>query len=390
MTFYAVPKVMNDQIVQNMSPRNIFYFKKSHKPLFLPTHDMMKGLILGSRMTLIPEENQLSFESVNEAKQYWIKNRRKFKFQHQCKIANKTTTLGRAILSDYFGKDIDAYLSDIKADGLNAKNIVVLYSMLEDFEDRPDRILKIQEFALQVSTLSGSTALTVDQMYFGFDNIHLDEIKSVMSNDMLSHNEKEVKVREIYSDYAKEMTNKLITSRPEVKTALEDTARAKVDQWTDMAFVTLNIDTTGDFHVGTSTIANGMNPTDYTHLAIENRATQDIKTAATPESGYTTRQFVFLATNYSFSAGEDTKNKGILIPECDALGRTRMDGSIVEKSNSKDLIRVRSIIGSTLKDQFAVTKDMLPRMFKYADGARVGMSMMSSLTEQLTQAGLVA
>ena len=279
MCFYAVPKIMNDQITQNMSPRNIFYFKKSHKPLFLPTHDMMKGLILGSRVTLIPEENQLNFESVDKAKQYWIKNRRKFKFQHQCKIANKTTTLGRAILSDYFGKDIDAYLSDIKADGLNAKNVIILYSMLEDFDDRPDRILKIQEFALQVSTLSGSTALTVDEMYFGFDNKNLEEIKAIMNNDLLSHEEKEVKVRELYSQYVKAMTDELVSTRPEVKTALEDTARAKVDQWADMAFVTLNIDTTGNFSVGTSTIANGMNPTDYTRLAIENRATQDSKAA---------------------------------------------------------------------------------------------------------------
>ena len=105
------------------------------------------------------------------------------------------------------------------------------------------------------------------------------------------------------------------------------------------------------------------------------------------QSGYVTRQFIYLASEYYFNAGEDKENSGIILKGSEAIGRTKLDGSIVDKSDADNLVKVRSIVTSTLSSG-VITGDMLPKMFDYKVGSRVGMSLISSLTEGLTQSGL--
>lgn len=380
MTYYSIPKKMNSEIVEPLSPRNIFYFKKNHKPLYTPTHEMMHGLILASKVQ-IPDSLDTfdSFEELNNYK----KTHRDFKYQTLVMLEGEKTTLGREILSKLFDKDINAYLGGI-TNNINASNCTQLYEQLSDKEDRLDRIQKIQEFCLKLTTLSGSTAPRISELYVGIDHKYIDKIRDIENNESLDQKTKDVTIRNIYEEFQKDLVSRL----PEdIKTMVTEASRAKLEQLRDMTIQQLNIGPEGKFNLSDTTLVSCMAPLDYKNHAIENRAVQDIKQLSVPMSGYVTRQFNYLASEYIFSEGLDEENRGIDITEKEAEGRTKTDGEIIERSKSDKITKARSIVTSTLPVG-VITKDMLTNKFNYKEGSKVGMSMISSLTESLTQSGL--
>lgn len=381
MTYYSIPKKMNEMMVSAMSPRNIFLYKKNHKPLYTPTHEMMHGLITASKVS-VPDKLE-SFDSLQDLKDY-KKMHRDFKYQTQVLLNGQKTTLGREILSDLFDKDINAYLGDNFKGNINSENCLFLYEQLRDKPDRLDRIRDISEFALKVTTLSGLTAPKISELYLEIDKKYLDKIKAIENDDSLDQKTKDSTIRTIYEEFQKVELARI----PEgIKTMVTESSRAKVNQLRDMAVQQLNVGPDGKFNLTETTLVGCMAPLDYKNHAIENRAVQDIKTLSVPMSGYVTRQFSYLASEYVLVDGEDEKNEGIYLKESEAEGRTRINGTVVGKSRSNDLVKVRSIITSTLGPN-KITLDMLSNIVNYPKGSKVGMSMISSLTETLTQSGL--
>jgi hypothetical protein len=395
-SFYAVPDNKTEKIIEVMSPKNLYYYKKSHSHLFTPSHEIMSGLIIASRISM-PEDGELhQFDSIEDAKLY-RKSHRKFTYQTKCIINDKETTLGRAILSDLFNCNIEEKLNDGKIN-LTSKEIPELYDKLDDLDDRLNRIQQIQEFALNVATISGGTAPRLSELHAHLDSSYLDEIKSIEASEFLTDKEKDVKIREIYDKFMKDCeTGKDENGNPrianELKMQISDSSRAKISQLLNIVTQQLNVGPDGIVHVGDTTLIGGMSPTDYFRHAIENRVTQDIKTSAVPRSGYTTRQLVYLGTPYQFSDSYDEKNKGIELELYKCSGRTRLDGSVITQeeakhANKEEMVTVRSIVTSTHPDLNIVTKDMISQDFKWREGANVGISLLSSLTEGLTQSGL--
>lgn len=381
MSFYALPKTSNAEFLEVMSPKNLIYFKKNHEPIFMPTHEIMQGLIFASKV-IIPE-NLETFDSLEDANQFRRKNRN-FKWQTLFWYQGNQTTLARERLSELFGKDINSYLENFN-NTLNSKNLIPLYSGLADFEDRTDRIQKIQEFALNIATLSGATAPKLSQLYADVSSEILDQIKVIEADKYLSDTEKYVKVQDLYTAYAKEQEDKFDES---VKLTIKESSRSKVSQLLNIVLPQMNVGPDKDTTVSQTRLIEGMNPRDYTSLAVENRAVQDIKVSAVPLGGFLTRQFAFLSMSYYYSAGKDETNPGIFMPMKEAIGRTLTNGDIVKPNKSDELVKVRSIITSTLKNPDVISSDMIPNIFNYKDESRIGLSMMTSLTEGLTQAGL--
>lgn len=380
MAFYAVPKPMNDMMNETMSPRNVFLYKKNHAPLYMPTQEVMHGLIQASKVILVDKPE--TFDSIVDIVKY-KKEHKDFKYQTHCILNGKETTLGRELLSEYFDKDINSYLGGFK-NNIDAKNISWLYEQLRDKEDRVDRIRKIQEFALKITTLSGMTATRLSEMYLGIDQEFLDKMKEIENNPNLDRKAKEVSCRKIYEEFVKKELNMI----PEnIRVAINESSRAKVASLRDMAIPQFTVGPDGNFHITKTSLVDGLSQQDYIHHAIEKRSLQDIKQSAVPQSGYVTRQFTYLASEYIFADGEDKDNPGILVPKNKARGRTTVEGKIVESSGSDELVRVRSIITST-KKRGIITGDMVTNLFNYKVGSRIGMSMVSSFTEHLTQAGL--
>lgn len=98
-----------------------------------------------------------------------------------------------------------------------------------------------------------------------------------------------------------------------------------------------------------------------------------------------------MTNTLTFHEGEDPDNPCILLPRYRAVGRTAPNGkryTAVTKKNEEDLVEVRSII-TKYKDKTTVTPDLLsPKNSDFTDGAAIGASFGTSLTESMTQGAL--
>lgn len=99
----------------------------------------------------------------------------------------------------------------------------------------------------------------------------------------------------------------------------------------------------------------------------------------------------FLTNNYTYHEGSDPDNQGILIPRYRAVGRMAPNGkryTAVSRKNEDDLVEVRSII-SKVVDKNTVTPDLLSlQNSDFSDGAALGASFGTSITEAITQGAL--
>ncbi len=113
-----------------------------------------------------------------------------------------------------------------------------------------------------------------------------------------------------------------------------------------------------------------------------------------PTSGSLTRQISFVLNNFVYHEGEDKDNPGLLIPRYKALGRTAPSGEVYPmsyagKPDENDLVPVRSIVTKNKGDLNTVTPDLIGKKFyDLTDGAAIGYSFATSLTEGTTQAAL--
>lgn len=382
MSFYVINDSATDYVVERMSPKNMIYYKKSLDPMFVPNHEVMNGLIIATK--IINNENILEFDTIDDA--LIARNKRQIRYQTIIKLADKDdkqTTLGRYILSELFGVDLDIALDGI-TNSITSKNIIPLISKLSDYEDRTERLQKIQEFALKVVTITGASAPKLSELYAPISEEFSKQIREVFDSTVMTESEKSLKARLIYTDYIKNELNSLDS---DLVIKINESSRAKLEQVIAITRVQLNVGVNKEVTVSNSTIAGGMIPRDYERHAIENRGTQDIKVQSVPLSGNLTRQFVYLAQEYTFTEVVDENNTGIFVNAKDAIGRTSMDGTVITKVPSEPQVRVRSILGDS-KNERVIRIDEISRLITHSDNDNLGISMMSSLTEGITQGAL--
>ena len=96
----------------------------------------------------------------------------------------------------------------------------------------------------------------------------------------------------------------------------------------------------------------------------------------------------FLAQGLEFhKESKDPKNIGILLPHNRCEGRTTIDGKTVRKSDSKKLIRVKSV--AVTKESYICPEHISRTVFDPETTSEAfGLRAATSLTEQMTQAGL--
>lgn len=103
------------------------------------------------------------------------------------------------------------------------------------------------------------------------------------------------------------------------------------------------------------------------------------------------RQLSFLTNNFTYHEGEDKDNPCILLPRYRAVGRVAPNGkrySAVTTKKEDDLVEVRSIV-SKVTDRNTVTPDLIStHNADFTDGAAIGTSFGTSVTEAITQGAL--
>lgn len=92
-------------------------------------------------------------------------------------------------------------------------------------------------------------------------------------------------------------------------------------------------------------LMTGVNTFEYFTTSYGARKSMADKKMATPTSGYLARRLVNVTRDFYISVKDCGNNEeGIILRKCDAVGRTDLNGELIQKNKSQDYIKVRSPI----------------------------------------------
>lgn len=368
-----------------MSPRYHVRYKKSFDNIFVPSQETLLGIVLASRVSMVDNPKEYSsFESLEEA---YMKA--DIRVSEQVNLNGKLTTFGKEKLNTIMKVDIDIVLGndggkDYKC--INASNIQQVVKTFDEDPQRVEMLKELQDFGLMVATFSGTTLPSVMDMYKGISSSRVEEMQAVESDPNISKEQKVVRIMSIYKEYMRESTEAI---SDEMNGRIELSTKMKAGSLLRMTTKQAYISTTGEINLTNSSLIESMSQNDYENAAIDARSTQGIKVNAVPQAGYFARQCNLAGSSVVYTEVPNPQSKGILIPMNRAKGRTRIDGSIVPKSDSKDLVEVQSVVTDMVLP-LKLAKNMVDHKSYSLDteGFAVGMSFMSSFSEKLTQGGL--
>lgn len=383
LNFFAIPNELKDYAVENASPKNMIYYEKDHSFLFKFNHESLNGVIISSKCILQDEEPKkfISFDDVQAAF-----DNSDIEVDTAIEFDNKITSYGRIKIGKIINADLDVILGENVP--FNAKNVSVLYGLLSKYdpETRVSMFQKLQEFVLEMVYLSGETTLKLEEVYQELPEEFINEIKEIMNSDEYTTEEKMMYIQERHENFLRDYINGMDSG---VRLRIEESSRMKINAYIEMNTPQILYGANSSVSVSEGTLINGLTEAEYVSHALNNRKLLELKFKAVPTSGYLTRQLTTLGEKLILRKGDDPENEGILLPRNRVEGRTLIDGAKVGKSNSDELVRVRSILSST-KDY--LTQDMIStfnRVIFDQDGIdHKGVSFMMALTESSTQKGL--
>jgi len=363
------------QILTDLSPRNLWYYEKNLKPIFVPTDEILYGLYLATLVQ--PKSKKLrSFESFSSLEQAYEKN----SIEHDDLILfeERETTYGREKISNILGINLDSVLGPgVPIDANNISNII---SMLYAKADRVERLKELQNFGSKVVTDIGLPSLSLKSLYGPVKDKRIQSILSSSDSEDL----KAQKIHELFADIIQDHIKKLPDNN--IETLIKSSGRIKMSQLKEIMSSSV-IKTDKGLYVDSSSLVEGKTEAAYVTHAMENRKILAVKRESTPISGYNTRQLIISCMDYVYSKERKSQDSiGILLPRNKAEGRTLLNGTIVKASKADDLIRVKSFINSKVKKVYA--DEISTKFVTIKDGSYIGIAFAQGITESLTQSAL--
>lgn len=359
-------------------------YPTDNQPIYKPKHEILHGLsictkMLGDNLESIPQ--YVSFDDMQadfDQDIIWVND--------LVQLGDKTTSYGREKIADILG--INSLDDLMGKDRITAKNIYKIYEILNAFdgETRMQKIHEMEQFALEMVTLDGSTTLPLSQIYYEVPDEYKNRIKEIIDSDQ-SESSKIRDAEELYSEMVADMMSK--HTKEEIDN-INDTDRAKMSAIQSMMIPQFMIDNKGKLRFAENPLADGMTEDDLMYHAAQNRELLSVKADMTPLGGFLTRQLVELGRKVVMLNKTDDENPGLLIPRKLAEGRTEVTtGRILPKSDSDELVAVRSILTTNLP---YATPDMFNSNIEFSfdrDGKNyIGLDWMTELSSAMTQSAL--
>jgi len=381
MSFFLVPKQFNDLVDKNASPKTQLRYESTGDFIWQPNQEMLYGLTMSTKVDPVSDITKLKKYNTIEDLQKDFDDQ---VIEYPTDIIiyqDKVTSYARVKLGDIIGDSIDDLY---KGTFITSENISILLSYLYELDNFTEVYQKVIEFALEVITLEGATVPTMSDLLSSDYSKFSEEMKNLIVKA-----KKDPKYNEELELKYKNFINEKIKNIPEdIKKRFKWSGRIKIQQVTDMICPQFVIDDHGDYYLTENSLAKGFTEDDIRRHATNNRSILQMKQNLTPNAGYANRQLIFPGQGIKFydNKGEDTQNPGIWIPKNKAEGRTTIDGEIVEKSDSTELIKVRSFITSNQK---YITPDLISRIHSnYSNDTNIGLKITSSIAGSFTQKAL--
>ena len=402
-----VPEEVEEDTYRKMSPRYVTVYKKNMETIPTINHETLNGLAYVT--TWAPDDP----DDLQNPKYFYtdyvellkdVEVYKKIKIGTPIcftgKIGNvdyqsKVTTYGKLRLSKIIDKDIDDLeFTKTPYDRFNSKAAQKLSTFLcDDPEKGVEQRREVQQFCLRAVSLAGNVSFDYKTLYTDTDTETYKKICEIADNPNLTDPQKIALLTDAYAKYEKEIQDQF---SKELKDELNMAGRVKLDSISSLNMPQLIISGVDETPIITrGNLLAGYSEKDLIYHSIENRSLQSIRTSGTPASGYLTRQLTFLLGGYKYVAeGEDKTNKGLMIPRYKALGRTAPNGKVypntpIKNPKENDLVPVRSVITKFKGNVHQVTPDLIGKKFNdFTDGAAIGYSFGTSLTEAITQGAL--
>ena len=370
--YFVTEPALVAQLQNDLMPEKVWFYEKEAKPIFTPTHEVLYGLHLA---TTFGKTSNYEFETLTQVEQA-IKNG-KIDFDTVIFLNDKRTTFGRAKIESILnGLDIGAVLGE--STPIDKDNIAKIVSRMSSFKDRAKMMSELTQFAVEVVTHNGLQTPPFDKLY-DYDD---PEVKKILgSKDPL-----QVKYTKL-NGHIEDSIKKKIQELPDssLESMIKGSGRVKWAQLYDIYAPPIYGD--GTIDVANTNLFQGLSERDFVNRGISNRISQQVKRSTTPIGGFASRQMVLSLMELIFKDERKSPDTvGLLIPKNEATGRTLMDGSIVEESNSDELVRVKSCVNH--KQNFVYADEIDQEHLKEKDGAAIGISFAMSFTEPKTQAQL--
>ena len=399
-----VPSSVAQDTYEKMSPRYVNVYKKNNEPIFEFNHETLNGLAVASEYVL---EDPSELDEPRYFYDDYVQLLKDVEVEHKIKMGTpivftgkigdeeynyKTTSYGRLRISKILGVDMEKiHILDDPKKRIDAKAAAKLSSWLNDLEDGVEKRRELQIFALRAVTLAGVVTFDYKTLYTNTNTELYKEICKIADSKELTDQQKLAILTEKYQKYEKEIQGSF---SEDLKDELKRAGRVELASISSLNMPQLIVSGIDEKPIITrGSLLGGYDEQDMIYHSIENRSLQSIKVSGVPNSGYLTRQISFLLNNYVYHEGEDKENAGLLIPRYKALGRTAPNGKVYPDKplvggSEDDLVPVRSIITKFKGDLETVTPDLIGTKFKFTDGAAIGLSFSSSLTESTTQSAL--
>ena len=370
MSFYPITDSRYKTLVfDRMGANNNWKYEKNNKYIYSPRHEILFGLYLGT--TIVKDDRFKEYDTELEVEKDILSN--VLYENSEIRLGGEITCFGRYLVSHTLNVNLDTLIGPV---GISRDNISLILDYIYSTPEREKLLSSIQNLGIRFSTYLGNNTVDLNILHELYEGLILTELNKIIP-------EKGKSFDQIFSNIIQTYIYK------DRNTGLEElfksNNRLKISSLVDILQSEVYFNDVGGFAVRENTsLLLGKNSSSYFEHSIENREILSVKKTAVPVSGYITRQLSNLSNHIKYSSQR--------ILETD-LGYSSV---WVEREWVKTSRTILDVLGTKIKIVSPVfngspivhSNEIDTDSFRLSDGMYIGVSFMSSLTEELTQSAL--
>lgn len=377
--FFITDPRLVDLAMKKMGPRRNWRTVKDNNFVFAFQLESLQGLYVASQVRKYDRPLKY-FTSLEEMDRAYENG--EIDIDEVIDMFGKMTTFGREKISDIIGVDLDDLIG--KHVSINKDTVDNILAVFETQEDGVERHKELLLFAGRVSTYSGGTTVSLEDIFQ--TKPITPKIQEVLDSDTPDS----VKFRKLQALIPDEMMSQVKNLKSKnILDIIQGAGKIKKDNLSSLFGPRIEYSKETGLVVYDNSISTGFDEGALISHIKENRDILLVKKTLTPSSGYLSRQLINVCLDIVFTEEPSTSKEGVVTKVKDAIGRTKFDGTKVKKSDPPNsIVRVKSCIDN---GTYKVSREELSDaqvLAHYEEGDAIGIDVAMAWTEASTQSAL--
>lgn len=373
--FWITDPHMVKLALERMGPKRNWRFVKDNSFVFKFQIAGLQGLYVATQVRQY--DNPIKyFTSIADMERAYENN--EIEVDEIVDMFGKRTTYGREKISDIIKVDLDELIG--KTTPISAKTVGKILKVLETQEDGIERHNELTKFAGHISTYSGNTTVSIE------DISQMEIITPEIERILKSNSPDSVKFRKLQSILSDEMMKQVESlDNKNILNIIQGAGKIKKDNLPALFGPRFEYSRENGLVVFDNSISTGFDEGAFLSHVKENREILGVKKTGTPTGGYLGRQLINVCNYFTYTEEPSSSKNGIVAKAKDVQGRIKLNGSIVNESGDT-LVRVKSCVDSSSnkvsREELSTTTEAL---LKYNEDDGIGTDMAMALSEPTTQ-----